>query len=189
MIVVLLVVLWIIGSVSDDGGTTSTSSSSQFSPASNHAERYAHQTTNVRAGPGTDHEVVTQLSAGDKAYVTQRTNDWTVLYGGPASNDTVGFILGRLLEDAPPPDLQVISTDWESGEYGNNYAVGRIRNNSNQTYSYVQVSVNVYDASGTQIGSTMANVNNLEPGGVWRFEALIYEDNARRFKIKDVTGF
>lgn len=35
----------------------------------------------------------------------------------------------------------------------------------------------------------MANVNNLEPDGVWRFEALIHEDDARRFKINDVTGF
>lgn len=189
ILVLIIVVAWIAGSLSEPTGTTSPSGADDFLSTPDHVERYAHQTINVRAGPGTGNEVVTQLAAGDRAYVESRTSNWTVLYGGPASNDTVGYVLGELLENAPPPDLEVLSTEWDTGEYGNDYAVGRIRNNSSQTYDYVQVSINVYDASGTQIGSTMTNVNNLEPGGVWRFEALIHEDNAQRFRIKDVTGF
>lgn len=191
-VIVLMVMVGLFG-IGDDGGTSSSSSeytppSSSSSPTT-HVRRYAHRTINVRAGPGTDHGVVDQLNAGDMAYVQRRTNDWTVLYAGPSSSDTVGFVLGELLESGPPPDLQVISTQWENGEYGNDYATGRIRNNTSSTYSYVQIEINVYDANGNQIGSTLDNVNNLEPGGTWQFRAIITDDQARRFRIKDVSGY
>ena len=35
----------------------------------------------------------------------------------------------------------------------------------------------------------MANVNNLRPGQVWNFRALVTEDRAERFRIEGVRGF
>lgn len=151
VLVVVGIIAAIAGGESDQAGTSSTGGSEFISTGPTHVERHAHQTINVRIGPSTGHDVVTQLSAGDRAYVAARTNDWTVLYGGPGSSDTVGFVYGELLEDRPLPDLQVLDTEWETGEYGNNYAVGRIRNNSNRTYDYVQVSVNSTTPAGRRL--------------------------------------
>lgn len=85
--------------------------------------------------------------------------------------------------------LEVVDFDWKVGEFGNKYLVGTVKNNSDKQYSYVQVEFNLYDESGVQVGSTFANVNNLEPYGTWKFEAIVIEDNATRAKLKGVSGF
>lgn len=69
------------------------------------------------------------------------------------------------------------------------YVVGKVKNNSDKQYTYVQVEINLYDSNDNQIGSTLANVNNLEPGGTWKFEAPIFEEKAIKYKIKGITGF
>jgi len=67
--------------------------------------------------------------------------------------------------------------------------VGTVKNNTDKEYSYVQVEINLYDDSGAQVGSTLDNTNNLEPGGTWKFKAVIMEDNATKYRIKDISGF
>lgn len=86
------------------------------------------------------------------------------------------------------PDLELLEVSSTSDAF-TRYAVGKIRNNTNRTYSYVQVEINLYDKNGNQVGSTLANVNNLEPGAVWSFKAPIFEEEAVRFKVADITGF
>lgn len=87
------------------------------------------------------------------------------------------------------PDLEIISTSNESDTYCW-YVTGTVKNNSSsKTYSYVQVEVNLYDKSDAQVGSTLANTNNLEPGGLWKFKAIVTEDSARKYKVKGVTGW
>lgn len=87
------------------------------------------------------------------------------------------------------PALEVVNFEWGSGQYGTTVLVGTVRNNTGKTYSYVQVEFNLYDESGAQVGSTFANVNNLEPGGTWRFEAVVLEHRASKARLKGVTGF
>ncbi len=95
--------------------------------------------------------------------------------------------------NAPPPpepkkDLEVIDTDWKQ-EDSTLYVVGTVINNSQRTYKYVQVGINLYDKEGNQTGSTLANVNNLEPGKKWKFKALVFDrKGVATFKVKDVTG-
>jgi hypothetical protein len=67
--------------------------------------------------------------------------------------------------------------------------VGTVKNNSPKTYSYAQVEFNLYDNSGAQVGSTSANVNNLEPNRKWKFKAIIYVDNASSAELKGVSGW
>lgn len=86
------------------------------------------------------------------------------------------------------PDLQVTSTTTKIEGYVN-YIVGTVKNNTNKTYSYVQVEFNLYDGSGAQVGSTFDNINNLEPNGIWKFKAIITDDNAKNYKLKGVTGW
>jgi len=86
-------------------------------------------------------------------------------------------------------DLQLVESHVETGDYGSKYIVGTIKNNGAKTLSYVQVTINLYDDTGAQVGSTLDNVNNLEAGGTWKFKAYWLESDATNYKIKEITGF
>ncbi|MDP4093574.1 MAG: DUF3426 domain-containing protein [Bacillota bacterium] len=85
-------------------------------------------------------------------------------------------------------DLEVLESSIKN-DSNLSYIVGKIRNNTDKQYKYAQVEINLYDKAGTQVGSTMANVNNLESGAIWSFKALIASENVATYKIKDVTGW
>lgn len=85
-------------------------------------------------------------------------------------------------------NLELMNWHWERGEYGT-YIVGIVKNNANKTYGYAQVSFNLYDEHGNQVGSTLANINNLEPYGTWKFKAIVTEDNVKRAAFKEITAF
>ncbi len=78
---------------------------------------------------------------------------------------------------------------WEKNEYGNRFVVGTVKNTGTKTYSYAQVSINLYDSSGAQVGSALDNLNNLEPGGLWKFRAIVIEDTAENAKVKEISGW
>ena len=68
---------------------------------------------------------------------------------------------------------------------------GVYTNKAGKDLSYVQVSYNLFDADGNQIGTALANTNNLSDGGTWKFEAFgsAAVDQVASYKIGDVTGF
>lgn len=69
------------------------------------------------------------------------------------------------------------------------YINGSIVNNTDKQYSYVQVTFNLYDASGAQIGTALANINNLDPNGTWKFKAMGGTQNAASYKLAEITGW
>lgn len=71
------------------------------------------------------------------------------------------------------------------------YITGKLTNNTEDEVSYIQVEYNLYDAEGAQVGTALANTNNLQPGGVWKFEAIgtASPDEVASFELIDVTGF
>lgn len=77
----------------------------------------------------------------------------------------------------------------ESWQKQGSYVRGVVLNDTRRTFSYVQVEFNCYDYSGAQVGSTIANINNLEPGGRWKFEAYIFEPRAVSAKLKGITAY
>ena len=68
---------------------------------------------------------------------------------------------------------------------------GTFTNKSGKELSYVQVSYSLFDADGAQIGTALANTNNLADGGTWKFEAATFKQpgEVASFKIADVSGF
>jgi len=86
-------------------------------------------------------------------------------------------------------ELILLTSYSTRGEFNVLYVIGTIKNQSDATYSYVQVEINLYDKSGAQIGSTMDNINNLEAGSIWKFKAVVLQDNTASYKIKEITGF
>ena len=69
------------------------------------------------------------------------------------------------------------------------YVTGSIKNNTDKEYSYVQVTFNLYDAEGAQIGTAMANINNLEANGIWKFKAFGGTEKAASYKLNEITGW
>lgn len=72
------------------------------------------------------------------------------------------------------------------------YIEGKIKNNTNKTYSYAQVTFNLYDKDGVQLGTAMANINNFEANGTWKFKAIsLTSENSKvkSFKLAEITGF
>ena len=78
-------------------------------------------------------------------------------------------------------------------KYGMSYTIeGSIKNNTSKKYSYVQVTFNLYDSDGAQIGSALAIINNLEADGLWKFKAIGSLGNGKSvasYKLMEITGW
>ncbi len=69
---------------------------------------------------------------------------------------------------------------------------GVAKNNTGRDLSYVQIEFSVYDSAGNNLGTAVANINNLGVGDTWRFDAtLLSFPNTRpsSYKLADVTYF
>ena len=69
------------------------------------------------------------------------------------------------------------------------YISGVIKNNSGKDCTYVQITFNLYDEDGNQIGTALDNINNLEKDGTWKFKAMGMGDGAASYKLAEITGF
>ena len=74
------------------------------------------------------------------------------------------------------------------GEFGGKIT-GIVVNRRSRKLSYAQISFNLYDASGAQVGSALDNINGLEPGGRWKFEASSFGTKFSKYKINELSGF
>lgn len=97
-------------------------------------------------------------------------------------------------EEQPAEEQEPYTVTDEQLDSSNPYGVfinGTLTNNTDNEVSYIQVEYNLYDADGAQIGTALANTNNLQPGGTWKFEAVgtASPDEVSTFELIDVTGF
>jgi len=65
--------------------------------------------------------------------------------------------------------------------------IGVVRNNTSRTFGYAQIEFSLYDRYGRQVGSTFDNICNLDPYGIWRFEAIVLEDDAVSARFAGIT--
>ena len=54
---------------------------------------------------------------------------------------------------------------------------------ADRDYSYVQILIPCYDADGNKLGDAVANVNNLNKGESWKFEAMSIDADVATFDI------
>jgi len=79
-----------------------------------------------------------------------------------------------------------------SDDYGFAYYIeGLVKNNTDKSYSYVQVTFNVYDSEDNLLGSCWDNVNNLKENGTWKIKAICSGDakNIVRYELEDFTSW
>lgn len=71
------------------------------------------------------------------------------------------------------------------------YISGKLKNNSGKNISYCQITFNLYAEDNSQIGTALANINNLEKDGVWSFKAMGVPGGKKvaSYKVAKVTGF
>lgn len=93
------------------------------------------------------------------------------------------------VQDANRAELSVADLEIKTFEFGSKAVVGKITNMSGRKYELVNLEINLFDADGAVIGSTLTNVSNFTPGQVWKFKAHILEREAVRAEIKEITAF
>lgn len=74
------------------------------------------------------------------------------------------------------------------GEFSNSI-VGVVKNNTDKTYEYLQITFTLYDADGNVVDTAFTNVNNIKPGQTWKFEAMYFEESAVRWELDEITGW
>lgn len=88
----------------------------------------------------------------------------------------------------PPAGLRLLSWDWQQRDF-NRYIVGSVVNGTGRRLRYAQVTFSLYDGSGARVGSAMDNINDLDPGAVWNFKAIVFEWTASKAKPGSLSGF
>ena len=107
------------------------------------------------------------------------------------------YISNSVTHQAPSSSMQsswkdqfsITDLGWKRGEFGNLFVIGKLTNRTDSSFSYIQIEINCLDETGAIVGSTLANLNNLEPHETWKFEAIITDERTKRFRIKGVTAF
>ncbi len=68
------------------------------------------------------------------------------------------------------------------------HITGTVLNRRGKTLRYAQITVTLYDESGAQVGTALANINDLEEDGRWNFKAVAFRKYAR-YRVSKVSGF
>ena len=80
------------------------------------------------------------------------------------------------------------TTQGVTNEFGGE-VTGSVVNRTGKKLRYAQITFNLYDDSGAQVGSALANINGLEPGGRWNFKATAFGTKFKSYKFSDMSGF
>lgn len=115
------------------------------------------------------------------------------LSGGDKGSDS-STSAGAAKTEQKKPKQEPYTISDETLDTSNPYDVkitGTLVNNTDEDKSYLQIEYNLYDADGAQIGTALANINNLKAGGTWKFEASSMEkpEDVANWKRVDVSGF
>ncbi len=150
--------------------------------------RFAHKTTGLSLSAGVRIVLFLILAVGGAATMPQSelTSASGILEASQASTTPLTTTAKK---ETSPKGLFVEEFSLQMDAYGVGKIIGTLKNKTNREYGYVQIEFNLYDDAGNQVGSTLANVNNLEPGRSWRFEAPVLTGEATEAQVKNITSF
>ena len=89
---------------------------------------------------------------------------------------------------AAPTGLRVESARWGYAD-GSRCVEGVVINHTKKRLDYASINYPLFDSSGAQVGSALANINQLEVGAHWKFQAPVFESAATKFGTPALTGF
>lgn len=84
----------------------------------------------------------------------------------------------------------LVSSEMTSDSIGSCYIEGTIQNNTNKNYNYAQVTFNIYDKDGNQLGTAVDNINNFQANGTWKYKAIgLTTEKVSRYEFVEITGW
>lgn len=86
-------------------------------------------------------------------------------------------------------EFTVLKIEAKTMKFGSQMICGEIKNNTQNSYDYVQIVISLYDDSGAQIGSTIANILNLAPQSIWKFKAPVFQKDFANATITGITAY
>lgn len=96
-------------------------------------------------------------------------------------------------DDSAEADSDYTITDeaFVDNGYGSYSITGTFTNATGRELSYVQVTYRMLDADGAQIGTALANTNNLPDGSAWKFDAMYFDSDVvpASYEFVEVTYF
>ena len=110
-----------------------------------------------------------------------------ILYENGAVQHTLSEYIGNTSSNNER--FTLISKEGNKDNYGYITITGEIKNNTNKTYAYAQVTFTLYDESGAQVGTVMDNINDFEANGVWKFKAIGLSNGCTTYKCTGITGW
>lgn len=123
-------------------------------------------------------------------------NIWTIVTVSIISFIVILVAIVALIPSEKTSKLEVTGTSLsvEYNEYLGYSATitGVAKNTTNKNYSYASVEFSVYDANGNNLGTAIANINNLSSGDTWRFEANLFSFPSSRptsYKLVEITAW
>ncbi|WP_139298934.1 FxLYD domain-containing protein [Pseudobutyrivibrio sp. ACV-2] len=67
---------------------------------------------------------------------------------------------------------------------------GSLKNTTGRDLTYAQITFALYDDDGAQIGTAVANINNLEKDGIWKYSATpMTMESWSQYKLTDIDCF
>ena len=118
--------------------------------------------------------------------------------GGNGSSTDSGASDATSSEQSQPKDQAKEQEPYtitdEAADTSNQYMyaiTGALTNNTDSKKEYIQIEYTLYDADGNQVGTALANTNNLKAGGTWKFKAAgtASPDEVASWERSDVSGF
>ncbi len=91
-------------------------------------------------------------------------------------------------EAVAPPVLIVVGDKSERDRYNEQWLEGMVVNQTEKAYQFVQISYDLFDSSGTQIGIASANTRGIGPHGRWLFKTVI-NGRCTSFKLAKLDGY
>lgn len=106
------------------------------------------------------------------------------------------FTFDALSSTESPPKLDVsectLSVEYNTYLGYSATIKGVAKNNSKENYSYASVEFSVYDSEGNNLGTALANINNLSSGDSWNFKASLFSFTSTkptRFKLVKINAW
>ncbi len=91
-------------------------------------------------------------------------------------------------EVVPPPVLIVVGDKSERDSFDEQWLNGMVVNQTEKAYQFVQISYDLFDSTGAQIGTATANTRGIAPHGRWLFKTVI-NGHCTRFKLAKLDGY
>ena len=135
---------------------------------------------------------------------------WGILWALPAAFLTLlafGFLASSLRNRATPPPnratpppasassvqeapKQTAAVTVGKIEVGGNGAVnwitGEVASETSVHLQQLGIRFSLFDSSGAKVGTATDSISDLQPHGVWRFKATVWEDSTKTYKLDQV---